>query len=70
MGKTKNQKNVENDDPSLMLGKLGENSLRSVSLNVYNDKVYIHINDFSKKKPVSMNLDEYKYFSLLYNCIT
>ena len=58
------------ENPSLMLGKLGENSLRSVSLNVYNDEVYIHINDFSKKKSVSMNLDEYKYFSSFYSCIT
>ena len=45
----KNKREAEDDQRSYYLGKLGENSLRSASLNVFHDEIYVHINDFGKK---------------------
>ena len=61
----KNKREAEDDQRSYYLGKLGENSLRSASLNVFHDEIYVHINDFGKKKSVSMTVEEYNYLCSL-----
>ena len=68
--KSKNKRETENSAESFYLGKMGENALRSASLSLFNGEVYIHLNDFSKKKSLSMTVEEYNYLCSLHSTVT